>query len=73
MAAIAIGKTIPALRHLELIGNGMSDIGLKAILDGCCHLETLDLRGLKANMGKECVEHIKNLKLSSDSLQDCLH
>ncbi|GJY64501.1 putative F-box/LRR-repeat protein 23 [Tanacetum coccineum] len=78
MAAIAIGKTIPALRHLELIGNGMSDIGLKAILDGCCHLETLDLRGclnihITGHMGKECVEHIKNLKLSSDSLQDCLH
>nr|GEV52671.1 hypothetical protein [Tanacetum cinerariifolium] len=46
--AIAIGKTLPALRHLELIGNGMSDIGLKAILDGCCHLETLDLRWIDA-------------------------
>nr|GEX23874.1 hypothetical protein [Tanacetum cinerariifolium] len=52
--AIAIGKTLHALRHLELIGNTMSNIGLKAILDGCCHLETLDLQllrgGLKQHM-----------------------
>ncbi|GJV91025.1 putative F-box/LRR-repeat protein 23 [Tanacetum coccineum] len=76
--AIAIGKTLPALRHLELIGNNMSNIGLKAILNGCCHLETLDLRkclyvDLKGDMGKECVKQIKNLKLPDDSLEDCPH
>ncbi|GKC60340.1 F-box domain containing protein [Tanacetum coccineum] len=39
----AIGKNLPELRHLELIGDALSNIGLKAILDGCCHLETLDV------------------------------
>ncbi|GKB73475.1 putative F-box/LRR-repeat protein 23 [Tanacetum coccineum] len=76
--AIAIGKTLHVLRHLELIGNCMSDIGLKAILDGCCHLKTLDLCKflnihITGHMGKECVEQIKNLKLPYDSFRDCLH
>nr|GEV52063.1 hypothetical protein [Tanacetum cinerariifolium] len=42
--AIAIGGSLHELRHLELIGNKMSNIGLQVILDGCRHLETLDLR-----------------------------
>ncbi|CAI9302794.1 unnamed protein product [Lactuca saligna] len=41
---IAIGENLPELRHLELIENYMSNIGLQVILDGCCHLEFLDLR-----------------------------
>nr|XP_043630338.1 putative F-box/LRR-repeat protein 23 [Erigeron canadensis] len=44
---VAIGKTLPILRHLELIGNSMTDTGLKAILDGCRLLESLDLRQLQ--------------------------
>nr|GEZ91711.1 putative F-box/LRR-repeat protein 23 [Tanacetum cinerariifolium] len=66
--AIAIGKTLHTLRHLELIENCMSNIGLKAILDGCCHLETLDLRmclyiDLNGDMGKESEKQIKNLNI----------
>lgn len=76
--AIAIGKNLPALRHLELIGNCMSNIGLKAILDGCCHLESIDLRrclyiDLKGDIGKECVKQIKNLRHPDESLEDCPH
>ncbi|XP_076910530.1 F-box protein SKIP19-like [Bidens hawaiensis] len=41
---LAIGKNLPELRHLELIGSSLSNIGLQAILDGCGHLESLDLR-----------------------------
>ncbi|GKA12847.1 pol polyprotein, partial [Tanacetum coccineum] len=41
---IAIRGSLHELRHLELIGNKMSDRGLQVILDGCCHLGTLDLR-----------------------------
>ncbi|KAM0035809.1 putative leucine-rich repeat domain superfamily [Helianthus debilis subsp. tardiflorus] len=41
--ALAIGKNLPQLTHLELIGSSMDNIGLQAILDGCCHLESLDL------------------------------
>ncbi|PWA39505.1 RNI-like superfamily protein [Artemisia annua] len=70
--AIAIGKNLPELRHLELIGDSMSDIGLKAILDGCRHLESLDLRDclnidLKGDIVKRCSQQIKYLKVSNDS------
>ncbi|KAK7305700.1 hypothetical protein VNO77_43610 [Canavalia gladiata] len=42
--AFAIAKTMPNLRHLQLLGNLLSNDGLLAILDGCNHLESLDLR-----------------------------
>ncbi|XP_074286037.1 putative F-box/LRR-repeat protein 9 [Silene latifolia] len=42
--ALAISKSMPKLRHLQLIGNSMNNEGLKAILDGCPHLKSLDLR-----------------------------
>ncbi|KAI3508586.1 hypothetical protein L1887_23594 [Cichorium endivia] len=76
--AIAIGENIHGLRHLELIGNNMTNIGLQAILNGCGHLESLDLRrclyiDLKGDMGKKCSEKIKCLKLPKDSLEGCLY
>nr|XP_043629263.1 putative F-box protein At4g05475 [Erigeron canadensis] len=76
--AVAIGKDLPELRHLELIGNTMTNIGLKAILDGCHHLESLDLRrclyiDLKGDLGKRCSEQIKHLKLPHDSLEGYQH
>ncbi|KAG5589537.1 hypothetical protein H5410_040051 [Solanum commersonii] len=33
-AALAIGRYLPALHHLQLIGNNMTNEGLRAILDG---------------------------------------
>ncbi|KAI3780389.1 hypothetical protein L2E82_10370 [Cichorium intybus] len=43
--ALAIGENLHGLRHLELIGNvNMSNTELRVILDGCPHLESLDLR-----------------------------
>ncbi|KAL5577317.1 hypothetical protein UlMin_019016 [Ulmus minor] len=55
--ANAIAKNMPALRHQQLIGNWMTNMGLQAILDGCPHLESLDLRrclhlNLKEGLGK---------------------
>ncbi|CAE6137783.1 unnamed protein product [Arabidopsis arenosa] len=41
--ALEIAENMPELRHLYLDGNKLSDIGLNAILDGCPHLEHLDL------------------------------
>ncbi|MFS8012542.1 putative leucine-rich repeat domain superfamily [Helianthus anomalus] len=74
--AIAIGQNLPKLRHLELIGNNMTNIGLRVILDNCHHLETLDLRqclyiDLEGDIGKQCSKQIKYLKLPNDSLEGC--
>ncbi|GKE00529.1 putative F-box/LRR-repeat protein 23 [Tanacetum coccineum] len=75
---IAIGKTLHELRHLELIGSNMTNAALQVILDGCRHLETLDLRGcvnihLKGDLGKRCYEQIKYLKRPNDSLKGIPH
>ncbi|XP_076947979.1 putative F-box protein At4g05475 [Bidens hawaiensis] len=72
--ALAIGKNLPELTHLELIGNSMTNAGLQAILDGCRHLESLDLRlcahlDLEGDLGERCTRQIKHLKLL-DSLED---
>nr|XP_043627258.1 putative F-box/LRR-repeat protein 23 [Erigeron canadensis] len=76
--AVAIGKNLPELRHLELIGNSMTNTGLKAILDGCLHLDSFDLRqclyiDLKGDLGKRCSEQIKHLKLPHDALDGFQH
>ncbi|KAF5770771.1 putative F-box domain, leucine-rich repeat domain superfamily, F-box-like domain superfamily [Helianthus annuus] len=73
--AIAIGQNLPGIRHLELIGNKMTNVGLRVILDNCHHLETLDLReclyiDLEGDLGKQCSKQIKYLKLPNDSLED---
>ncbi|XP_062096288.1 F-box protein SKIP19-like [Humulus lupulus] len=75
MDVIAIGKNLPGLRHLQLIGSWMTNMGLEAILDGCRNLESLDLRrclniNLKGSLGKRCAEQIKLLRLPYDSLKD---
>ncbi|KAE8670623.1 putative F-box/LRR-repeat protein 23 [Hibiscus syriacus] len=73
--ALAIAQTMPELRHLQLLGNGLTNEGLQAILDGCPHLEYLDLRQcfsvrLVGNLEKRCVERIKNLRHPSDPTHD---
>ncbi|XP_021754999.1 putative F-box/LRR-repeat protein 23 [Chenopodium quinoa] len=55
--ALAIAKTMHNLRNLQLIGNRMTNEGLKAILDGCPLLESLDIRtcfyiDLSGDLGK---------------------
>ncbi|KAI3971292.1 hypothetical protein MKW92_021769 [Papaver armeniacum] len=42
--ALAIAENIPQLRHLHLFRNKLTNVGLRAILDGCLHLESIDLR-----------------------------
>ncbi|KAK9065012.1 hypothetical protein SSX86_016395 [Deinandra increscens subsp. villosa] len=76
--ALVIGKNLPQLTHLELIENSMSNLGLQAILDGCCHLESLDLRrcfylDLKGDLGKRCSQQIKDLKLPHDPHEEHPH
>ncbi|KAL6991601.1 hypothetical protein U1Q18_009713 [Sarracenia purpurea var. burkii] len=74
--ALAIAENMPGLHYLQLIGNRMTNDGLSAILDGCPHLETLDLRQcfnvhLGGALAKRCSEAIKNLRRPSDSTDDC--
>ncbi|KAK7852862.1 f-box protein skip19 [Quercus suber] len=73
--AVAIAKNMPKLRHLQLIGNRLTNDGLQAILDNCPHLESLDLRKcfnvtLSGDLGRRCAR-IKNLRLPNDSTNDC--
>ncbi|KAJ3701053.1 hypothetical protein LUZ61_004758 [Rhynchospora tenuis] len=72
--AFGIAKTMHQLRHLQLIGNRVTNKGLKAILDGCPHLETLDLRRsrnvkMDADMQARCAR-LKTIRLPEDSLDD---
>ncbi|GLT67389.1 hypothetical protein SLA2020_397030 [Shorea laevis] len=74
-AAQAIAQTMRELRRLQLFGNKLSNFGLVAILDGCSHLESLDLRRcfnvtLQGDLEKRCVEQIKHLRRPNDSTQD---
>ncbi|EOA22501.1 hypothetical protein CARUB_v10003156mg [Capsella rubella] len=62
-----IAKTMHELRHLQLFGNRLIDNALNAILDGCPHLEHLDLRqcfniNLVGYLDKCCYERIKDLR-----------
>ncbi|XP_004304708.1 PREDICTED: putative F-box/LRR-repeat protein 23-like [Fragaria vesca subsp. vesca] len=73
--AFAIARTMHGLHHLQLFGNELTNEGLKAILDGCPQLESLDLRycynlNLKGPLGKRCSEQIKKLWLPRDSFAD---
>lgn len=74
--ALAIAKNMPELRHLQVIGNNMTNIGLETILNGCPHLESLDVRrcfnlNLRGNLEKLCPEWIKDFKPPNDSMQNC--
>ncbi|CAF2110873.1 unnamed protein product [Brassica oleracea] len=70
--AIAIAGSMPELRNLQLSGNPyMSNRGLRAILDGCLHLEHLDLRecwrlDLVGDLEKLCAERIRVLRRPGD-------
>ncbi|KAL2341103.1 hypothetical protein Fmac_009043 [Flemingia macrophylla] len=73
--AYAIAETMPNLCHLQLFGNKLTNEGLLAILDGCPHLESLDLRQcfnvtLVGGLGKRCAEQIKDLRLPYDPTDD---
>ncbi|KAK9267231.1 hypothetical protein L1049_009653 [Liquidambar formosana] len=73
--ALAIAENMPELHHLQLFGNKLTNDGLQAILDGCLHLESLDLRqcfnvNLAGDLGKRCAEQIKDLRRPYDSTDD---
>jgi F-box/leucine-rich repeat protein 2/20 len=75
--AFAIAKTMPKLRHLNISGNALNDVGLLAILDGCPLLESLDLEGcfnleLSESIEDRCFDQIKDLRLSDLWSKMCL-
>ncbi|KAI3455956.1 hypothetical protein Pfo_012619 [Paulownia fortunei] len=72
--ALAIAKNMPNLCHLRLFANEIKNAGLEAVLDGCPHLESLDLRqcfgvDLGGDLGKRC-QQIKELRRPFDSIAD---
>nr|XP_043629087.1 putative F-box/LRR-repeat protein 23 [Erigeron canadensis]XP_043629088.1 putative F-box/LRR-repeat protein 23 [Erigeron canadensis] len=77
--ALAIGKNLPGLRYLQLTGFTMTGVGLRAILDGCRHLESLKLGrcnyiDLNGDLVNRCSQQIKHLKLPrgyKDSFGNC--
>ncbi|CAL5346397.1 F-box protein SKIP19-like [Camellia sinensis] len=73
--AVVIGETMPGLHDLQLFGNKMTNDGLQAILNGCPHLESLDLRQcfnvhLVGPFGKRCSERVKVLQRPYDPTDD---
>ncbi|CAH8278994.1 unnamed protein product [Arabidopsis lyrata] len=73
--ALAIAETMPGLRHLQLLRNGLSDAGLNSILDNCPKLEHLDIRqcfnvNLVGDWKKQCYDRIKVLRHPNDSIHE---
>ncbi|KAJ3698586.1 hypothetical protein LUZ61_002291 [Rhynchospora tenuis] len=74
VAALGIAKTMHQLRYLQLTYNSITNRGLKAILEGCPHLETLDIRGCcNVSMGYDMwplCARLTCLWQPNDSLED---
>ncbi|CAH9134905.1 unnamed protein product [Cuscuta epithymum] len=73
--ALAIAKNMPNLQHLSLFAHHMTNDGLEAILQGCAHLKSLDIRQcyclkMTQDLEKRCRERVKDLRLPSDSIID---
>ncbi|KAJ8449902.1 hypothetical protein Cgig2_029264 [Carnegiea gigantea] len=73
--AASIADSMHELRHLQLIGNSMTNEGLKAILDNCPHLQSLDLRAcfhvdLVGDLRERCAQQIKNFRHPYDATDD---
>ncbi|XP_065882119.1 F-box protein SKIP19-like [Euphorbia lathyris] len=73
--ALAIAEKMPRLCQLQIFGNKLTNEGLQAILDGCQHLESLDLRqcfnvNLEGDLKRICSERIKDLRCPYDSTDD---
>lgn len=72
VALAIIGRTMSGLRRLKLSGNTPSNVGLRAVLDGCPLFESLDLEQcyhfqLDGSLEKRCHQQIKDLYLPADS------
>ncbi|XP_057457937.1 putative F-box/LRR-repeat protein 23 [Lotus japonicus] len=75
--AYAIAKTMPELRHLQLLGNRLTNDGLLAILDGCPYIESLDLRAcsnvdLSGSLGGRLCDQIRDIYFPEDISDEVL-
>ncbi|KAI9198166.1 hypothetical protein LWI28_011250 [Acer negundo] len=73
--ALAIAENMHELRHLQIFGNKLMITGLEALLNGCPHLKSLDMRQcfniyLEGNLKKRCLEQIQHLHCPNDSTSD---
>ncbi|CAO2842164.1 unnamed protein product [Amaranthus hypochondriacus] len=73
--ALAIATSMPKLHVLQLVGNSLTDKGLKAILYKCPHLQSLDLRAcfhvnFDGDLWKRCCAQIKDIRRPCDSTDD---
>ncbi|XP_019180153.1 PREDICTED: putative F-box/LRR-repeat protein 23 [Ipomoea nil] len=64
--AVAIAENMHGLRHLTLGGNGLTEKGVEAILDGCPRLQSLNLEQcnhvwLEGELRERCSQQIKDL------------
>lgn len=63
--ALVLANLMPSLKHLELRHSKLSDQGLVSLIDGCSHLEYLDLTGcsnLTRRALDEATARLPNLK-----------
>ncbi|KAF9608134.1 hypothetical protein IFM89_007520 [Coptis chinensis] len=75
--AFVIAKYLPQLRRLCLVESALSNKGLEAILDGCPHIEYLDLQDcvymdLKGDLLKRCVWRKRKLKHPDGTTKSCI-
>ncbi|EOA22567.1 hypothetical protein CARUB_v10003228mg [Capsella rubella] len=71
--ALAIAESMSELRHLQLLGDRLTEDGLKAILDGCPCLKHLDIRKcfhIGEDLEKQCFERMKEFRRPSDLSDD---
>ncbi|XP_042947083.1 putative F-box/LRR-repeat protein 9 isoform X2 [Carya illinoinensis] len=75
LSAVAISENMPGLVSLLLVGNKLTNDGLQAILDGCPHLQSLELLrcrhvSMEGDFARKCSERIKNLRFHYFSDQE---
>jgi F-box/leucine-rich repeat protein 2/20 len=73
--AFVIAETMPGLRHLNIRGNMLTNVGLLAILDGCPLLESLNIAEcinlrLSEGLRKRCREQIKYVRMWTPPYDD---
>ncbi|KAK1391437.1 hypothetical protein POM88_010493 [Heracleum sosnowskyi] len=76
-AAAAAAENLRGLRHLQLIGNDITIVGLLAIIENCSHLESLDTwncinvgNQLDSDLRTRLSQQIKDLRLPLYSTED---